>query len=185
MSVAANQCPQCGSLMKQIGADLETVQYRCPACGFIKAVPVGDDGNAEYTQRRMMILSRIRAGFIDWRVTQWDRLHHELVDFISRYEAAQTDIQLQMSLVACITNGFNFMDAEKYKQCKVLYKFTEKMYKQHLKVLKNQADPKLTESVNEYKELRAKYKKCRNEYRNTKLAWKAVFFVFKKLAMPM
>jgi len=59
------------------------------------------------------------------------------------------------------------------------------MYKQHLKVLKNQADPKLTESVNEYKELRAKYKKCRNEYRNTKLAWKAVFFVFKKLAMPM
>ena len=133
----------------------------------------------------MALLGRIRSGFIDWRLTQWETLHRELVDFISRYEEAQLDIQLQMGVVACITNGFNFMDAEKYKQCKVLFKVTEKMYKQHLKILKQQADAKLTESVNEYKDLRAKYKKCRNEYRNTKLAWKAVFFIFKKLAFPM
>ena len=44
-------------------------------------------------------------------------------------------------------------------------------------------DEGVSESVNDYKELRAKYKKCLNDYRKTKLMWKAVFFVFKKAVM--
>ena len=166
--------------MKQSGADMNTARYRCVSCGFIKNVSLGEQGNAEYEQKKSDILARVRIGFVDWRVTQWDNLQRELLDFISRYEAASSDIQLQMSLVACITNGFQFMDAEKYKQCKLLYKITEKMYKQQLKMLKKETDTKLYESVSDYKDMRAKYKKCRNDYRNTKLLWKAVFFVFKK-----
>lgn len=178
-----NQCPQCGGLMTQNGADMTTIRYRCPSCGYFKTVQLMEEGNAVYSQKRSDLIRRIRLGFVDWRVTAWDRLYQEIIDFISCYEEAQNDIQLQMSIVACITRGFNMMDAEKYKQCKTLFKVTERMYKQHLKTLKRQSDAKLYESVNDYKESRAKYKKCRNEYRNTKLAWKAVFFVFKKLAL--
>ncbi len=47
--------------------------------------------------------------------------------------------------------------------------------------LVKQAEPALTESVSDYQDSRDKYIKCRNEYRNTKLAWKVVFFVFKKV----
>ena len=54
------------------------------------------------------------------------------------------------------------------------------MYKAKLKILKKQMDPELYDSVSDYKESRAKYKKCLNQYRNTKLAWKLVFTVAKK-----
>lgn len=181
MIVGTYQCPQCGASMSQVGASATAAQYKCGFCGFMKSVEL-DGGNAEYEQRRAMILSRVHGGMIDWRVTQWESIQRELVDFISRYDEAKDDIRLQISIVACITSGFQVMDAEKYKQCKVLYKTTEKMYKAHLKSLKKQADAALSESVNDYKELRSKYKKCRNEYRNTKILWKTVFFLFRKLA---
>ena len=54
------------------------------------------------------------------------------------------------------------------------------MYTAHLKTLKEKMDPALYESVNDYQESRAKYKICRNQFRNTKMAWKAVFFLLKK-----
>ena len=181
MTLDTYQCPQCGAVMSQTGADLNAARYRCGCCGFMKSVSL-NDGNTEYEQKRSDILCRIRVGFVDWRVTQWQTIQRELLDFISRYEAARTDMQLQMGIVACITNGFQTMDAEKYHQCKRLFKVTEKMYKQQLKILKKQSDTKLYESVSDYKDWRAKYKKCRNDYRNTKLIWKAVFFVFKKVA---
>ena len=177
------QCPQCGSFMSQTGADLTSIQYRCVACGYADSVPLTDNGNVVYMQKRSDLLTRLRLGCVDWRVTSWDRLYQELITFISCYEEAQTDIQLQMGVVLCITRGFNMMDAEKYKQCKLLFKFTEKLYKQHLKTLKLQADAKLLETVSDYKKSRIKYKKCRNEYRNTKLMWKALFFVCKKIVL--
>ncbi|MBE6585864.1 MAG: hypothetical protein E7645_04965 [Ruminococcaceae bacterium] len=176
-----NQCPQCGSLMIQTGADATSIRYRCPSCGYLKAVQLTEEGNALYAQKKSDLLRRIRLGFVDWRVTEWDRLYQEIVAFISCYEEAQSDIQLQMSIVACITKGFNMMDAEKYKQCETLFKVTEAMYKRHLKTLKEQNDAKLYDSVTDYKESRVKYKKCRNEYRNAKLARKAVFFAAKKI----
>lgn len=169
--------------MTQTGADLTTARYSCSSCGFMKAVSIGDQGNTEYEQRKSDLLARVRIGFVDWRVMQWASLQKDLLDFISRYEAARGDIQLQMGVVACITSGFQFVDDEKYKQCKLLFKVTEKIYKQQMKQLKRQSNPKLYESTSDYKDLRAKYKKCRNDYRNTKLIWKAVFFVFKKAAL--
>ena len=179
--MATNQCPHCGGSMVQDGADMTMVYYHCLACGNLVSLPVSSDGNAEFAQRKREILNRLHMGFLDWRVTQWDRLYMDLSDFITRYEAAQTDIQLQMGLVACITRGFNMMDAERYQQCKNLYKMTEKMYKHHLKTLKAQTDPALYDSVTDYKESRTKYKKCLNQYRNTKMAWKVIFFFVKKL----
>jgi hypothetical protein len=181
-----NQCPQCGGPVVQDGADMNNVYYHCSACGAMTTVPIGEDGNGEavYAQRKREILNRLHMGFLDWRVTQGDRLYTDLNDFITRYELAQQDIQMQMGLVACITRGFNMMDAERVKQCQNLFKMTEKMYKIHLKTLKKQMDPKLYESVSDYKEARAKYKKCLNQYRNTKLAWKLLFTVVKKF-VPM
>ena len=88
-----------------------------------------------------------------------------------------------MCIIACITKGFNMMDAERYRQCKNIYKFTKKIYKQHLKTLKAKADAELLETVTDYKDSQSKYLKCRNEYRNTKLMWKAVFFIFRKLTL--
>ena len=183
MTMDTNQCPKCGGLLVQDGADMAAVYYHCTACGDQIAVPISEEGgvNAVYAQRRRDVMGRLRMGFVDWRVTQWDRLYTDLIDFINRYEEAQHDIQVQMGLVACITRGFNIMDAERYKQCRNLFKLTERMYKTHLKALKAQVNPELYETVAEYKESRARYKRCLNQYRNTKLAWKAVFFVVKKI----
>ena len=174
------QCPVCGNFLEQKGADMKFAFYRCVACGHELAEPIGDDAEAAYALRKRDMLTRLNAGLVDWRVTQWDRLHLDLVDFINRYEVAQLDIQLQMGLVACMTKGFNTLDAETYKKCKILFKTTEKMYKMHLKTLKEKMDPSLYESVNDYQESRAKYKACRNQFRNTKMAWKALFFLLKK-----
>ena len=182
MSVDTYQCPQCGATMMQKGADMNAARYRCGSCGFMKSVSLGEEGNLEFDQRKSDLLARVRLGLVDWRVTQWDTIQKELLDFIARYEAARNDIQLQMCVVACITNGFQMMDADKYKQCKILFKVTEKIYKQQMKMLKQQTDSKLYESVNDYADLRTKYKKCRNDYRNTKLMWKTAFFIFKKIA---
>lgn len=178
-----NQCPLCGGPIVQDGSDMTTLYYHCSACGSAGSVPITDagEGNAIYAQKKREITGRLRMGFLDWRVTQWDRLYTDISDFVNRYEQAQHDIQLQMGLVACITRGFNMMDKERYKQCRNLYKITEKIYKTHLKALKAQMDPELYESVSDYKESRAKYKKCLNQYRNTKLAWKLVFTIVKKV----
>ena len=149
---------------------------------FILGNEVKLDENAAYALGKRELTARIREGLLEWQLTQWDRLHSDLHMFINRYPASALDIDLQMGLVACITHGFNVMDAEKYRQCKILYKQTERMYKHHLKMLKIQQDAAMTDSVNAYSEQRLQYKKCRNNYLNTKLAWKIVFTIFKKLA---
>ena len=166
--------------MIQSGADLSTARYRCRSCGFMKTVPLSDHGNAEYEQKKCELLARFRLGFVDWRVTQWTSLQKDLLEFMSRYEEAESDIRLQMGVIACMTSGFQLLDDEKYKQCERIFKATEKMYKHQMQMLKQQSDARLYESVSNYKELRVKYKKCRNEYRNTKLLWKIVFAIFKK-----
>ena len=182
MTLDTYQCPNCAAPMKQIGADSDYVQYQCIACGFKSLIPLTDQSNIEYSATRTSLLARIRVGLIDWKITSWNSLYKELVNFIGRYEEAQKDIELQMGLAACITSGFQMMDSEKYKQCKTIFKLTESMYKYHLKMLKKQANAALFESVNHYKELRARYKRCRNDYRSTKLIWKVIFFLFKRLA---
>lgn len=177
------QCQQCGDILVQVGADGNCARYRCKSCGFIKSVEISDGNNAEMSQKRAELISRVRLGIIDWKTTQWSTLQKDIVQFITNYETMKNDIELQIGIIACLTHGFNLMDADKYKQCKNLFKVSEKLYKQSMKSLKVKADTTLYNSVTQYKEQRAKFKKCRNDYRNTKLAWKAVFFVAKKFVL--
>lgn len=177
------QCPQCGDMLMQVGADVSAARYRCKSCGYIKSVEITGTVNAVLIQQRAELLSRIRVGLIDWKITQWSTLQKDIFQFMTNYESMKNDIELQMGIIACMTHGFNLIDSDKYKQCKIMFKLTEKMYKQSLKSLKEKADSELYTSVSQYKDQRAKYKKCRNDYRNTKLAWKGIFFIGKKLLL--
>ncbi len=176
----AHTCPQCNASLKQVGADEKLIRYRCPSCGYLVAVPVGEEGNVEYLQKKADIIRRITVGLADWKSAPWGMLERDILDFVARYEEARTDIHLQMALIACITQGFNLIDADKYKRSKIIFKATEKVYKTQMKILKEKTNTKLYESLSEYEENRARYKKCRNHYRNTKMAWKVVFFLFKR-----
>ena len=70
------------------------------------------------------------------------------------------------------------MDSEKYTECKQIFKVTERLYKIHCKALKETGGGSI-EDVEKYEEYRVMYKKCRNEYRNTKIMWKAALTVAK------
>ena len=179
-------CPICGGMLEQQGADLNNIYYKCTSCGQTEVEKIKEDEvNAAFEMAKRELLGRIRSGFVDWRATQWEQLQMDLLDFINRYDQVQDDIRFQMAIVACMTKGFNILDAEKYTECKKKFKIIDKAYKKHLKALKIQAsDPALSESMEDYKESRKKYLKLRNEYRNTKLAWKLVFTIMKKL-IPM
>lgn len=185
MTTDVTKCPVCAGPMNQEGADAEVAYYRCVACGHLATVKMKTDDNTAYALGRRELTGRVREGMIDWRLAQWDQLYADLQSFINRYSVAKYDVQLQMDLIACLTKGFNVMDAEKYKQCKIMYKQTERMYKNQLKMLKTQRDEAMAESVETYADLRKKYKACRNAYRNTKIMWKIAFSLLKKLAMPV
>lgn len=177
------KCPQCGAKMKQVGAQGQTSLYHCPCCGNDISVNIPTDSNTEYLAKKTELLSRIMGGVADWKTASWDYLRKDLLDFMSRYEDARTDIRLNMAVLACITHGFQYITAETYKECKVTYKLTEKLYKANLRMLKQKPDLKTQEQIEDYKQNRALYKKCRNNYRNTKVAWKIVFSVLKKLLL--
>lgn len=177
------KCAQCGATMEQKGAEGRTVLYHCPYCGFDTAVQMDGDSNADYMVKKTELLCRVAKGVSEWNTTQWDYLRKDLLDFMSRYEDARADVRLNMGVLACITHGFHYITAENYKECKTVYKLTEKLYKVMVREMKQTPSAKLTEQSEEYKQDRKLYKKCRNDYRNTKLAWKAVFFVFRKLLL--
>ena len=99
---------------------------------------------------------------------------------MGRYEQAKYDLQLNVALLASITSGFHYITAETYKECKTVYKLTQKLYKVMLRQLKKKPDAKMTEEAEEYKKHRASYQKCRNDYLGTKIMWKALFSILKK-----
>lgn len=182
-NVTITKCAQCGAKMKQVGMEGSVALYHCPCCGYDATVTVAVDANSEYLVKKTELLSRCMNGIADWKTTSWDYLRKDLLDLMSRYEDARSDIRLNMAVLACNTHGFHYITAENYKECKVTYKLTEKLYKVTLRSLKQKPDVKMTEQVEDYKQNRALYKKCRNDYRNTKIAWKIVFSVFKKLLL--
>ena len=178
--ITKDQCPICGGMLKHEGSDKSKAYYRCMSCGNKMDFALEEVGSAEYILEKRELLYRIREGMIDWQVTHWDTLRKDIFSFLRKYDFESNDIQIQMGIIACITKGFNVMDADKYKQCKKIYKFTKKIYKKYQNVLKSQKDVELFEVVHDYKDSSYKYVKCRNEYLNTKLMWKAVFFIFRK-----
>ena len=86
-----------------------------------------------------------------------------------------------MAIIACLTKGFHDLDDRRYKECKRIFKITEKVYKRYLKDPLSVADAMGEAGPVEYEDYRKQYKHCRNEYRNTKLAWKLAYTIGKKL----
>ncbi len=182
MNLRDRKCPKCGGPMIQTGAERGIVHYKCRSCGYEDSVvlPAGD--NEVYWQARSQLLGRVRLGVSQWETTQWDILSRDIHRFMTNYEAARVDIYFKMAQIACMTSGFHNLNNEQYKECKQLFKLTEKIYKAYCK---NPVNPHVYDDAtgnagfDDYQEYRDLYKKCRNEYRNTKLMWKAAFSILK------
>jgi len=177
-------CKKCGFIMTQIGSERNIVTYHCKSCGFDDYVEIEIDSNMEYWQKRSALLGRVRKGIIDCETVHWGHLRKDIVDFTNNYEAARCDIYFMIGLIASMTSGFTKMDSEKYKECKAIFKATEKVYKKYCK------DPKGKENfhsetgntdMEEYKQYRQMYRKCRYEYQKEFLGWKIVYSLFKFL----
>ena len=175
------RCQQCGSKMVQTGTEYNTAIYHCRSCGNNEYVQMAANDNSEYLHRRSMLLGRVRKGILEWEVTQWDALRLEIIDFTNAFHAARNDLYFQMAIIACLTKGFHDLDDEKYKECKRIFKVTEKVYKRYAKHPENLPAEMGTTGAMEYEEYRQLYKKCRSEYQGQKLIYKALFAVGKKL----
>lgn len=180
MNQSEHRCPSCGMIMIQTGALEGKAIYKCKGCGRQEYVDLAAEGNMTFLTKRAELLSRTAKGVLDWKITQWDTLRRDIQDFMGSYDDARDDIHLHMAVIACVTYGFHNMNTQIYKECKRPFKFTEQLYKQHRKLLKKTGSGNI-QNIEKYVEYRTMYKACRNEYRNTKLAWKLAFTVAKKL----
>ncbi len=167
--------------MKQAGMQNDSVRYHCSSCGCDSFFKITAENESIYQVKKNQLIGRLDAGILNWQTTSWDYLKKDILELRANYEAAKTDIHLNMGIIACLTYGFHDINAETYKECKHIFKIAEKIYKNEQKALKKQADKKMHEDVVAYKEYRKQYKKCRNEYRSTKLMWKLVYMVAKKV----
>ncbi len=174
-----HQCQRCGMIMVLKGTEGSTAEYHCKACGNKKLVPISIEENFSFLSKRNMLLSRVRKGIIDWEITQWDALRNEIMDFTAANSAARNDIYFQMSIIACLTEGFHNLDNVKYKECKRIFKITEKVYKRYSKYPSTMPPEMINGTPSEYEEYRDMYKKCKFEYQNRKLIMKLLFKVAK------
>ena len=169
--------------MTQTGANETLALYHCTCCGNNMSVAISAEQNTDYLAKKLELLSRTYRGITEWETTQWDYLRKDIADFMARYEDSKSDMRIHMALLACITHGFHYITEKNYKECKSIYKLSLKLYKCTLRSLKEKPNARTTEQVSEYEKNRALYKKCRNDYRNTKVAWKIAFTLFKKLLL--
>lgn len=176
------RCPRCGAEMTQSGAEHNKVHYHCQFCGNNMHVEMSSEENSDYWQQRSALLQRVYAAVLDWKTAGWDHLAKDIVSFMGKYEDARYDVCLKTATIACLTRGFHDMDDEKYKECKIIFKLTEKVYKQHIKAIGNTIKEfPNSEDVSKYQEYRVLYKKLRDDYRNTKMLWKVGLTVGRKL----
>ena len=179
-NTSTSKCPQCGAMMKQQGSDGRYALYHCSCCGYNETVEMKGDTNAEYFAQKTELSRRAFVGVADWQTTQWSYLRKDLLDFMGRHDQAKYDLQINVALLASVTNGFHHITAQTYKECKTIYKLTQKLYKIMLRELKKKPDAQKTEEAEEYRKHRASYQKCRNDYLGTKMMWKALFSILKK-----
>ena len=180
MNTTDLRCASCGTIMTQTGSFDGKVNYKCKGCGRQETVELAAGDNSVFWTKRADLLSRVATGVIDWKITQWDTLRRDIQDFVGHYDEARGDIHLHMSVIACVTCGFHNMNTEIYRESKHIFKLTEKIYKQHCKLLKKTGGGSI-KNVERYEDYRTMYKACRNEYRNTKLAWKIAFTMVKTI----
>lgn len=178
MNGTERRCPKCGMLMTQTGAFDGVTRYKCKGCGYMESVQMEASDNTVFQEKRADLLARVGQGVIDWKITQWDYLRRDIQDFMAHYDDARHDIHFHMALIACFTCGFRDMNNEIYKECKTIFKLTERLYKQHCKLMKKSGGGNIR-NVERYEEYRSMYKACRNDYRNTKIAWKIAFSLVK------
>ena len=178
-----HRCPRCGTVMIQQGAEAGKAIFSCRSCGFKDYVDLTSSDNSDYLAKRAALLGRIRTGIFDWEATSWDNIRKDIVDFTTRYDAARADITFKVATIACLTDGFHNMNSEKYKECKQIFKISEKVYKRYTKDPSSYSIPQVdtTATMMEYEEYRALFKKCRYDFRQKKFLWKIAFFFFKKL----
>ncbi len=182
MSNQDKMCPKCPAIMKQIASEGHTLFYRCPSCGYEETETLASgDENSLYRLKRIELLGRVRKSILDWETAQWGYLKDDIMDFRNAHEAARLDIYFNISLIACLTSGFHDMDNEKYRECRRIFKRTEKIYKRYCKEPNADYNAETgSDGMETYKEYRALYKKCRSAYRNEKLLWKVAFFIAKR-----
>ena len=176
-----HRCAQCGSKMVQTGTENNTAIYHCRSCGNNEYVQMSVNDNSEFLHRRSILLGRVRKGILDWEVTQWDVLRSEIIDFTNAFHAARNDIYFQMAIIACLTKGFHDLDDQRYKECKRIFKITEKVYKQYKKHPENIPSEMGDSGSSEYEEYRQKYKQCKSNYQGRKFFLKALVTAGKNL----
>ena len=181
-------CKACGGKFEFQHCDMKYIFFRCKNCDFGVYYTFRDEEEAlrfaeEETQT---ILSRLREGFVNWELTQWDRLHEEIVAFISTHPYVESDIRFHMAKIACITRGFHIMDEEIYETCHGRFAVADKIYKTLLKNAEEKArKPEISATLEEYHDARHYYITLQAEYLAAKAAKKAVMVVLKNLTKPL
>lgn len=181
-------CKECGGKFEFERCDTKRVYLRCRNCDFGTYYTFRDEEEARRfaEEENEEILCRLRKGVADWELTQWDRLHDDVVDFINTHPYVETDIRFQMAKIACITRGFHMMDEEIYQRCTGRFAVAEEIYKILLKKAKEDAaDPGRSATLEDYAQARSYYLYLQGEYMAAKLAKKAVKIVLKKLTKPL
>ena len=183
-----NKCSACGGGFEFQYCDMKNIYIRCRNCGFGTCYTFGSEEEAHRfaNEENREILDRVRAGFVDWEMTQWDHLHDDIVDFINTHPYVESDIRFHMAKIACITRGFHIMDDDIYERCHSRFSAADSIYRIILKNAKEKAeDPDLSATLEEYQNARLYYIALQTEYIAVKTAKKAVKVVLKKLAKPL
>lgn len=181
-------CKECGGIFEFERCDRQRIYLRCRHCDFGMYYEFRDEEEALRfaEEENEELLSRLRRGVKDWELTQWDRLHDDVVEFINTHPYVETDIRFQMAKIACITRGFHMMDEDIYQRCHGRFNVAESIYRTLLENAKQQAlDPSRSASMADYKQARAYYLYLQGEYVALKMAKKAATIIVKKLAKPM
>lgn len=184
ISIDGGKCPSCGGKLEFVRCDRHAIYFECSGDGHRERYTFQsrDEADGYIASAKSEMLGRVRDGINDWQAINWERLQKDLVDFINRFAPLEHDIELQIARIACITSGFNLIDDQKYKSCKIRFKITDKIYKSELKRLKKLSKtPVLSETMEGYQDLREKYIKLRNRYLETKFIWKIFFSAVKLL----
>ena len=175
MNLDKKKCPDCGGTLVIKRFTKEQIYYECAFEGTESCYTFQspEEANFYLESAKQKLFAKLRKGFIDWQVTDWNHLRRNFDDFISQHPDFENDLQMKMAVIACITKGFNMMDNEQYRQSKIHFKIVDGLYKQRLKELCAQMkNPLLFNSMEDYKISRARYVDLRNQYLQTKTMYK-------------
>ena len=120
MNLDKRKCSACGGSVSIQRFDTNGIQFMCEACGKEDTYTFENEDEAKYymDEAQQELFGRLREGFIDWQLTNWDQLFKDFMAFLDEHPEFGGDLQFRMALIACLTSGFNRMDHEKYRQCK-------------------------------------------------------------------